>query len=52
LVLYLQKAFGYSLTSVTTEKAVFLLHGLGDAHLEESGRLGGVGLRPTGCGEN
>jgi putative DNA primase/helicase len=30
LVGYLEKAFGYSLTGVTNEKAVFLLHGGGD----------------------
>jgi putative DNA primase/helicase len=30
LVSYLQKAFGYSLTGHTIEKAVFLLHGRGD----------------------
>lgn len=27
LIAYLQRAFGYSLTGITTEKAVFLLHG-------------------------
>jgi putative DNA primase/helicase len=30
LIDYLQKAFGYTLTGVTIEKAVFLLHGAGD----------------------
>ena len=30
LIAYLQKAFGYSLTGTTCEKAVFLLHGSGD----------------------
>jgi putative DNA primase/helicase len=30
LLAYLQKAFGYSLTGITSEKAVFLLHGGGD----------------------
>jgi len=30
LLAYLQRAFGYSLTGVTSEKAVFLLHGNGD----------------------
>jgi putative DNA primase/helicase len=30
LIAYLQKALGYSLTGHTSEKAVFLLHGIGD----------------------
>lgn len=30
LIEYLQKAFGYTLTGITIEKAVFLLHGPGD----------------------
>ncbi len=30
LIAYLQKAIGYSLTGITCEKAVFLLHGPGD----------------------